>query len=146
MRLEPTSGRRRGSLNIFQFHKGAIRTFYCSTYCSLTLDFNSIKVRLEHAYRENPNYSPTFQFHKGAIRTNSAKSSLTQISRFQFHKGAIRTLVFLLYFLITLLFQFHKGAIRTDVLVGVNGTSLNFNSIKVRLERHHVLDERVPLI
>ena len=35
----------------------------------LLIDFNSIKVRLEHSQVMNMTSTPKFQFHKGAIRT-----------------------------------------------------------------------------
>ena len=56
-------------LGLFQFHKGAIRT-YQATCRGISLSyFNSIKVRLEQI-EEIPNLTkPIFQFHKGAIRT-----------------------------------------------------------------------------
>ena len=55
---------------LFQFHKGAIRTWYETRIKYQKTNFNSIKVRLERTiphYYERP--TTTFQFHKGAIRT-----------------------------------------------------------------------------
>ena len=77
---------------IFQFHKGAIRTFPPFAQIGSHVNFNSIKVRLEllrvllvpflrcyfnsikvrlELYRITPqlDYADVFQFHKGAIRT-----------------------------------------------------------------------------
>ena len=80
--------------------------------CWLFLNFNSIKVQLEHTVAVVVLANTPFQFHKGTIRTqmkhtngnelknfNSIKVQLepftikcvTTISVFQFHKGTIRT-------------------------------------------------------
>ena len=72
MRLELKSGfPGRFMFNLFQFHKGAIRTLKASApLCCLDMYFNSIKVRLELVLAVVIT-SPIliFQFHKGAIRT-----------------------------------------------------------------------------
>ena len=57
---------------------------------------------------------------------------------FQFHKGAIRTGGSGLLILDDLPFQFHKGAIRTPNHSTACRYILNFNSIKVRLERSRI--------
>ena len=56
---------------LFQFHKGAIRTLLSNLSENVTLNFNSIKVRLEQSIADHSfeGYS-RFQFHKGAIRTD----------------------------------------------------------------------------
>ena len=118
---------------IFQFHKGAIRTVVNMVMSLRFLYFNSIKVRLEHPDFANQVLAHLFQFHKGAIRTVPAQQHGIEYTKFQFHKGAIRTR------LITPLlkfnkFQFHKGAIRTRFLQRNRRINRNFNSIKVRLE------------
>ena len=56
------------------------------------VDFNSIKVRLEHKNAVQHPKTPKFQFHKGAIRTVSSAALNYANAKFQFHKGAIRTL------------------------------------------------------
>ena len=79
---------------------------------TLLINFNSIKVRLEHKLQDSIFDLSVFQFHKGAIRTicvmqpvtfhvnfNSIKVRLerefgicdSKRTKFQFHKGAIRT-------------------------------------------------------
>ena len=55
--------------NVFQFHKGTIRT------CN-----NPVPV-----------VGRQFQFHKGTIRTTYDDDNLPLFSIFQFHKGTIRT-------------------------------------------------------
>ena len=81
---------------------------------SSSLNFNSIKVRLEHRAAIAEDAHIEFQFHKGAIRTtklvnvlgvfvnfNSIKvrlelffsSLILKLNKFQFHKGAIRTIM-----------------------------------------------------
>ena len=72
--------------------------------------FNSIKVRLEHAYFNKVLSGDAFQFHKGTIRTacvrayiayfNSIKVRLEQLKEYKILDKAI-------------IFQFHKGTIRT---------------------------------
>ncbi len=57
------------SVLIFQFHKGAIRTNEALKVAFTGYNFNSIKVRLEHATQEGGELVAVFQFHKGAIRT-----------------------------------------------------------------------------
>ena len=54
---------------LFQFHKGAIRTFVFASVVPMPTNFNSIKVRLEHVYNFRRVLLKRFQFHKGAIRT-----------------------------------------------------------------------------
>ena len=56
----------------FQFHKGTIRTPLLFLALVLCLDFNSIKVRLEHVDFASQVYAHLFQFHKGTIRTSQA--------------------------------------------------------------------------
>ena len=53
----------------FQFHKGAIRTQLLADNAKAYADFNSIKVRLEPLQRQRGQRGVAFQFHKGAIRT-----------------------------------------------------------------------------
>ena len=57
-------------MNVFQFHKGAIRTAYSEGLQRTKLRFNSIKVRLEQANDYYGRVHIMFQFHKGAIRTS----------------------------------------------------------------------------
>ena len=54
-----------------------------------------------------------FQFHKGTIRTKRTTTFRQSLSEFQFHKGTIRT---------------QQHFLQDDCLI-------NFNSIKVQLER-----------
>ena len=55
---------------LFQFHKGAIRTFGLPDSPIAHYYFNSIKVRLEQGLiLSRLFYMLLFQFHKGAIRT-----------------------------------------------------------------------------
>ena len=100
---------------LFQFHKGTIRTYILVYLFLPLLNFNSIKVRLEHPWLGNfLRLFIKFQFHKGTIRTiatnngnvlelhfNSIKVRLEQtnvldswvLNWFQFHKGTIRTIL-----------------------------------------------------
>ena len=75
---------------LFQFHKGTIRTFVPPLLALLDLYFNSIKVQLEPISEQSIHCNTEFQFHKGTIRTYFA-SSLVGGLLFQFHKGTIRT-------------------------------------------------------
>ena len=59
----------------FQFHKGAIRTSVITLPLTELINFNSIKVRLERYSEYKTNYDKyKFQFHKGAIRTFSRET------------------------------------------------------------------------
>ena len=78
------------------------------------VDFNSIKVRLEHSI---------------------ARSSLPSSSDFNSIKVRLELSVQIISLRITYLFQFHKGAIRTDMTAAPAEGLEHFNSIKVRLER-----------
>ena len=99
---------------IFQFHKGTIKTFVStSTNCCRYEYFNSIKVRLKPQYRFEVNAPQLFQFHKGTIKTLPAQRSIAEMTIFQFHKGTIKTLLTLRGSVLRLLFQFHKGTIKT---------------------------------
>ncbi len=96
----------------FQFHKGTIRTITRLISDIPTINFNSIKVQLEHDRVHHVVYALSFQFHKGTIRTCLSMCEGYQYSPFQFHKGTIRT---------------------TSIERSLN-TFTNFNSIKVQLE------------
>ena len=158
MRLELVSDYNNYLYNLFQFHKGAIRTNHRKPETRIHLYFNSIKVRLEQELenkyardsyfnsikvRLEP-YKPvdytdlwSFQFHKGAIRTPSGCNTMKNTSLFQFHKGAIRTTYKPVDYTDLWRFQFHKGAIRTVCGFQINLVFIvNFNSIKVRLEQN----------
>ena len=55
---------------VFQFHKGTIRTQEQTVEPTQEKNFNSIKVRLEHDNYAVVYNSSVFQFHKGTIRTH----------------------------------------------------------------------------
>ena len=55
--------------SVFQFHKGAIRTYFHPFNLFRMARFNSIKVRLELTPTTCMLAVDVFQFHKGAIRT-----------------------------------------------------------------------------
>ena len=55
------------------------------------MDFNSIKVQLEHNADVQGHPELKFQFHKGTIRTLQGKNHTRPSRPFQFHKGTIRT-------------------------------------------------------
>ena len=59
-------------MRIFQFHKGTIRTDKENQEFQTRLNFNSIKVQLEHGVSNFIPKPRLFQFHKGTIRTFSA--------------------------------------------------------------------------
>ena len=77
--------------DMFQFHKGTIRTLKFSATALMILCFNSIKVRLELEDLTKENLRFLFQFHKGTIRTPVSPVKGAFTSSFQFHKGTIRT-------------------------------------------------------
>ena len=57
------------SSDVFQFHKGTIRTAYYSGKRNIYHNFNSIKVQLELEVNGKEMTVYEFQFHKGTIRT-----------------------------------------------------------------------------
>ena len=125
------------SPSTFQFHKGTIKTleFLILLYL-LLLNFNSIKVRLKHSFREfvivrklnfnsikvrlKPDAAPiageskTFQFHKGTIKTK-AWLGLCLWAHGYFNSIKVRLKHEVLSALSSIfnLFQFHKGTIKT---------------------------------
>ena len=101
--------------------------------------FNSIKVRLELVQRGFDEHERLFQFHKGTIRTRNLEATRPHKDEFQFHKGTIRTRSGCPFSPALLQFQFHKGTIRTIYRVTTKQYSINFNSIKVRLELTYFL-------
>ena len=121
--------------NLFQFHKGAIRTYadlfvklrkqnfnsikvrlerslgYTTT--AVLLYFNSIKVRLEHASASSLASSIVY-FNSIKVRLELNFGCIEfRLRLFQFHKGAIRTGSKFADAKVNNVFQFHKGAIRT---------------------------------
>ena len=119
------------------------------------MNFNSIKVRLEHVMRDIRNILEQFQFHKGTIRTsekaytlktdpdfNSIKVRLEQSysigteEDFNFNSIKVRLEHFIgsSYIYEAPTFQFHKGTIRTLIERRQLEIKTHFNSIKVRLE------------
>ena len=57
------------SMELFQFHKGTIRTLNMICISLVLSDFNSIKVQLELSAIGSIAGGLLFQFHKGTIRT-----------------------------------------------------------------------------
>ena len=53
----------------FQFHKGTIKTKYTAFSVSLNGYFNSIKVQLKRSRKRVYAAETRFQFHKGTIKT-----------------------------------------------------------------------------
>ena len=54
---------------LFQFHKGTIKTITHFFHILNYMNFNSIKVRLKHCLVVHNSISLIFQFHKGTIKT-----------------------------------------------------------------------------
>ena len=101
---------------LFQFHKGTIRTVNVADSDAQNLNFNSIKVRLEHDDKAASKLlASLFQFHKGTIRTTTRALTPSLPTSFQFHKGTIRTRYAALGTFMLQQFQFHKGTIRTSL-------------------------------
>ena len=75
----------------FQFHKGAIRTNCHDADFVDQINFNSIKVRLEH---QKTNQQSHHQFYFNSIKVRLEPNQINLFNpttKFQFHKGAIRT-------------------------------------------------------
>ena len=77
VRLEPVKEIPRDHHDLFQFHKGTIRTPSLNFSIFQVFHFNSIKVRLEPTHLAFGAATALFQFHKGAIRTNLAATFFT---------------------------------------------------------------------
>ena len=93
MRLERKVTLRVSVSNLFQFHKGAIRT--PSRFFDSLSDryFNSIKVRLEHdLHKGRDSRVLDFNSIKVRLEPRAVQNLQTNSIIFQFHKGAIRTL------------------------------------------------------
>ena len=122
-----------------------------------SLNFNSIKVRLNLTLIRPCGSVVWFQFHKGTIKPDMSRDCNTTFSLFQFHKGTIKPvvpsfarvslnnfnsikvrlnlLVRRVEILIKPWFQFHKGTIKPHSWWLLSFHFLDFNSIKVRLNR-----------
>ena len=136
VRLKPHRINAKKQRDIFQFHKGTIKTRYPLRYEDILPYFNSIKVRLKLAYIDMPMRAEAY-FNSIKVRLklgllmlfvflicyfNSIKVRLkrsrqddigTEFSKFQFHKGTIKTPSLSTYWCPSNLFQFHKGTIKT---------------------------------
>ena len=77
--------------NIFQFHKGTIKTNCLYSPESIQQHFNSIKVQLKPLDKNTVSPLLLFQFHKGTIKTLQSVPTNGQSQLFQFHKGTIKT-------------------------------------------------------
>ena len=131
----------------FQFHKGTIRTWCSMRSTTLTIYFNSIKVRLELYLPDakacdNGNFNsikvrleppvnsgalavPPFQFHKGTIRTSNNQGNINvDFNNFNSIKVRLEQSYYLSPESIKDLFQFHKGTIRTSI-----GTVLRYHGV-----------------
>ena len=65
VRLEPSTDAKKQTVEVFQFHKGAIRTIVDLSLNAFDNYFNSIKVRLEHMGVVG---SPLFRFNFNSIK------------------------------------------------------------------------------
>ena len=102
-----------GAAQIFQFHKGTIRT--------------------DAGFGFVPRFR--FQFHKGTIRTSILFLHYLIVHHFNSIKVRLE-LILSNFQRVLLKFQFHKGTIRTLFPLALLRIKFNFNSIKVRLERY----------
>ena len=125
------------STQLFQFHKGTIKTVYQVAgvifYRAFQFHKGTIKTSLSRLIGI---IIPLFQFHKGTIKTvgdygayitphggfNSIKVRLKRRYPtillpshilFQFHKGTIKTQISTMLYISCITFQFHKGTIKT---------------------------------
>ena len=79
-------------LRKFQFHKGTIKTIFCSNAVILLSDFNSIKVQLK-PYRIKTAAPCTYNFNsiKVQLKHVNWQQAYPDVWLFQFHKGTIKT-------------------------------------------------------
>ena len=113
VRLERCKNQTSVNLSIFQFHKGAIRTFNLHIFRDILLYFNSIKVRLERGSSCSCKRSLS-HFNSIKVRLELSWDTLLQLEPSNFNSIKVRLeldLPSISYRL--LIFQFHKGAIRT---------------------------------
>ena len=98
------------------------------------MDFNSIKVRLEHYYKIYQLRHIKFQFHKGAIRTILASDTFT--ARNYFNSIKVRLELNVRYYERFLKLNFNSIKVRLELIVvpQFSISHIYFNSIKVRLE------------
>ena len=78
-------------VNVFQFHKGTIKTTIELQIPQRVIYFNSIKVQLRRTVAILALVIWKFQFHKGTIKTLAGEQSVGGNALFQFHKGTIKT-------------------------------------------------------
>ncbi len=129
------------TLNIFQFHKGTIKTRRSGSISICNTYFNSIKVQLKLRMLM-PDIDAEYNF-------NSIKVQLKRLRHiykcndtlFQFHKGTIKT-VWRARGRELRVFQFHKGTIKTRLSASCACSAYYFNSIKVQLK--HSGEDFVP--
>ena len=81
-----------------------------------------------------------FQFHKGTIKPSNRTFIQKSSFIFQFHKGTIKPSYGFMFPKLGRKFQFHKGTIKPAETEEANSRALNFNSIKVRLNRQQPTD------
>ena len=75
VRLKPFFNSYPDSFEVFQFHKGTIKTgSFRKEISQVLLYFNSIKVRLKQFPKRDKSGVTIFQFHKGTIKTNHWQS------------------------------------------------------------------------
>ena len=98
---------------VFQFHKGTIRTFSVSWVYSFYYHFNSIKVRLEHCSRDGSSTDYSY-FNSIKVRLEPERHNAVEI-KFNFNSIKVRLELYATYKLVT--------------------ADSDFNSIKVRLEQ-----------
>ena len=77
---------------IFQFHKGTIKTNNDKTWCKDAHPFQFHKGTIKTCLTPYKRVLLVFQFHKGTIKTGSSGGYAKIGSSFQFHKGTIKTL------------------------------------------------------
>ena len=102
--------------------------------CWLFLNFNSIKVQLEHTVAVVVLANTPFQFHKGTIRTQMKHTNGNELKNFNSIKVQLELWNTLVQREIHPQFQFHKGTIRTFNTKFLHSHFKHFNSIKVQLE------------
>ena len=109
--------------------------------------FNSIKVRLEPlpAYQPQDHYQ---DFNSIKVRLERARVSAVRLSASNFNSIKVRLELEAAGInpYLMLEFQFHKGTIRTSSSNQPTALQVNFNSIKVQLERLISLCERLNYV
>ena len=115
VRLEPLVADALKKKDLFQFHKGTIRTASLNRAYLPTMPFQFHKGTIRTLYQEMFTLlTEQFQFHKGTIRTHFPALRRKEYHHFNSIKVRLEPSHLEVGHADILIFQFHKGTIRTN--------------------------------